>query len=116
MLNENKRRKEHPCNQRPALQNLRDQLYCLPESSGRDGALNLAVSYPAELLRVARKLVWYDKPEQRMANLKTFLSHLMVNGSSADLAVVERTYPPKKSAECLRVLPPQRLRERAEMA
>ena len=25
--------------------------------------MKLAVPYPAELLRVARKLVWYDKPE-----------------------------------------------------
>jgi hypothetical protein len=55
--------------------------------------MNLAVPYPAELLRLARKVVWYDKPEQTMADLKTFLSHLMVNGSSADVAVVERTYP-----------------------
>jgi hypothetical protein len=46
--------------------------------------MSLAVPYPAELLRVARKVVWYDKPEQTLADLKTFLSHLMVYGSSAD--------------------------------
>ena len=47
----------------------------------------LAVPYPAELLRVARKVVWYDQPEQTLADLKTFLSHLMVYGSSADVAI-----------------------------
>jgi len=46
-----------------------------PESSGRDGT---ADSNPAEMLRVARKVVWYDEPEQTLADLKTFLSHLMV--------------------------------------
>ena len=45
--------------------------------------MNLAIPYPAELLRVARKVVWYDTPEQTLADLKTFLSHLMVYGSSA---------------------------------
>ena len=52
--------------------------------------MSLAVPYPAELLRVARKVVWYDKPEQTLADLKTFLSHLMVYGSTADVAVVKR--------------------------
>jgi hypothetical protein len=53
--------------------------------SGSDGAMRLTVPYPAELLRVARKVVWYDKPEQTLADLNTFLSHSMVYGSSADL-------------------------------
>ncbi len=52
--------------------------------------MSLTVPYPAELLGVARKVVWYDKPEQTLADLKTFLSHLMVYGSSADVAVAKR--------------------------
>src|SRR5580658_1541248 len=44
----------------------------------------LAIPYPAELLRVARKVVWYAKPEQTLADLKTFLSHLMVYGGHQD--------------------------------
>jgi len=67
--------------------------------------MNLAVPYPAELLRLARKVVWYDKPEQTMADLKTFLSHLMVNGSSADVAVVERTYPAEEFRRVLENAP-----------
>jgi hypothetical protein len=52
--------------------------------------MSLAVPHPAELLRVARKVVWYDKPEQTLADLlKIFLSHLMVYGSTADVAVSE---------------------------
>ena len=55
--------------------------------------MNLTIPYPAELVRVARKVVWYDKPEQTLADLNTFLAHLMVYGASADVAMVERYVP-----------------------
>jgi hypothetical protein len=38
----------------------------------------LTAPYPEELLRVARKVVWCDPPEQTLKDLKTFLTHLMV--------------------------------------
>jgi len=53
----------------------------------------LAPPYAEELLRVAKKVVWYDRPEQTLEDLKTFLAHLMVYGSAGDLAVVERYVP-----------------------
>ncbi len=46
--------------------------------------------YPAELLRVARKVVWYDAPERTLGDLSTFLAHLMVYGSQADVRLVEK--------------------------
>jgi hypothetical protein len=52
--------------------------------------MNLTAPYPVELLRVARKVVWYDTPERTLADLTTFLSHLMVYGSSTDVAVTSR--------------------------
>ena len=52
--------------------------------------MTLRAPYPAELLRVARKVVWYDKPEETLGDLRTFLTHVMVYGSSADVAVVEQ--------------------------
>jgi hypothetical protein len=55
--------------------------------------VTLTVPYPEELLRVAKKVVWYDRPEQTLQDLKTFLTHLMVYGSSTDVAVVERYVP-----------------------
>jgi carbonic anhydrase/acetyltransferase-like protein (isoleucine patch superfamily) len=45
--------------------------------------MTLAAPYPEELLRIAKKVVWYDAPEQTLANLQTFLTHLMVYGSPA---------------------------------
>jgi len=52
--------------------------------------MSLPVPYPAELLRVARKVVWYDEPQRTLADLKTFLSRLMVYGSSADVAITNQ--------------------------
>jgi hypothetical protein len=63
--------------------------------------MTLTAPYSAELIRVARKVVWYDSPEETLADLPTLLAHLMVYGSSVDLAVVERYVP---LAEFRRVL------------
>ena len=50
----------------------------------------LLAPYPAELVRVARKVVWYDSPEETLADLPDFLMHLMIYGSWTDALVVER--------------------------
>jgi hypothetical protein len=42
--------------------------------------MTLTTPYPVELLRVAQKVVWYDKPEQTLVDLPAFLTHLMVYG------------------------------------
>ena|ERR1035438_61604 len=55
--------------------------------------MTLSAPYPAELLRVARKVVWYDLPEETLADLGMFLSHLMVYGSPSDLMVARRYVP-----------------------
>ena len=55
--------------------------------------MTLTAPYPEELLRVAKKVVWYDRPEQTLGDLRTFLAHLMVYGSPADVAIAERYVP-----------------------
>jgi len=45
--------------------------------------------YPAALLQVARKVLWYDAPERTLADIPMFLAHLMVYGSPADVRIVE---------------------------
>ena len=67
--------------------------------------MTLAIPYPAELLRVARKVVWYDKPEQTLADLKTFLSHLMVYGSAADVVIAKRYVPAQEFRKVLENAP-----------
>jgi hypothetical protein len=49
--------------------------------------------YPEELVRVAKKVVWYHSPEVALADLTTFLTQLMVYGSPTDVTVVERYVP-----------------------
>ena len=56
----------------------------------------LTSPYAAELLQVARKVVWYDTPEQALGDLPSFLARLMGlvrPCSPADIAVVERFVP-----------------------
>jgi hypothetical protein len=67
--------------------------------------MNLTAPYPVELLSVARKVVWYDTPEQTLADLKTFLSHLMVYGSSTDVAVTKRYVPAEEFRKVLENAP-----------
>jgi hypothetical protein len=55
--------------------------------------MTLTAPYPPELIRVARKVVWYDSPEETLADLPTFLMHVMVYGSPADVAIVEQFVP-----------------------
>jgi hypothetical protein len=67
--------------------------------------MTLAEPYPAELVRIARKVVWYDAPEETLRDLKTFLAHLMVYGSPADVATVERYVPEEEFRKVLREAP-----------
>jgi hypothetical protein len=55
--------------------------------------MKLATPYREELLPVARKVVWYDAPLRTLADIPTFLAHLMVYGSPADVAITQRYLP-----------------------
>lgn len=62
--------------------------------------MTITEPYPAELIWIARKVVWFDAPEQTLQDLKTFLSHLMVYGAPAEVAVVERYIPRTSFGKC----------------
>jgi hypothetical protein len=74
--------------------------------------MTLSAPYPADLVRVARKVVWYDSPEEALVDLADFLTHLMVYGSSTDVAVVERYIPLVDSGSSLRTLLLESLQKR----
>jgi hypothetical protein len=67
--------------------------------------MTLMKPYAAELIRVAKKVVWYDSPEETLADLNTFLTHVMVYGSPADVAVVERHVAPEEFRKVLEHAP-----------
>jgi hypothetical protein len=54
---------------------------------------------------LAKKVVWYDKPEQTLADLNIFLSHVMVYGSSADVAIAEQYVPAEEFRRVLENAP-----------
>ena len=74
--------------------------------------MTLTVPYPADLLRIARKVVWYDQPEQTLADLDTYLAHLMVYGSSADVAVTGQYVPTEEFRMVLENAPADCLHKR----
>ena len=67
--------------------------------------MNLTPPYPAELLRVARKVVWYGSPEETLSDLTAFLSNLMVYGSSEDVAITEQYVPAEELRKVLEKAP-----------
>lgn len=67
--------------------------------------MTLIAPYPAELVRVARKVVWYEAPEQTLGDLPTFLAHVMIYGSPTDVAEVERHVPPEEFRRVLENAP-----------
>jgi hypothetical protein len=67
--------------------------------------VTLTSPYPAELLQVARKVVWYDRPEEALGDLPSFLAQAMVFGSPADIAAVERFVPAEEFRKVLENAP-----------
>ena len=49
-------------------------------------------NYPEDLKAVARKVVWFDPPEQVLGNTKYFLTYVMNYGTQEDIAVVRKYY------------------------
>ena len=48
--------------------------------------------YPEDLKAVARRVVWFDTPEQVLENREYFLTYLMNYGAEEDLRIVRRYY------------------------
>ena len=67
--------------------------------------MTLNVPYPPDLLRIARKVVWYDQPEQTLEDLDTFLANLMVYGSPMDVAVTGQYVPAEEFRRVLENAP-----------
>ena len=67
--------------------------------------MTLTIPYPAELIRIARKVVWYDRPEQTLQDLDVFLAQLMVYGSSGDVAMTRRYIPTEEFRRVLENAP-----------
>ena len=45
-----------------------------------------------ELHQVAKRVVWFDAPEQTLQNPRLFLAHLMVYGTIEEIMIAKRHY------------------------
>lgn len=68
--------------------------------------MRLTPPYPTDLLRIARKVVWFDAPGETLGDLETFLTHLMVYGSPADVTIVQRYVSKDEFRKVLEEAPP----------
>jgi hypothetical protein len=50
------------------------------------------INYSEDLKVVARKVVWFDPPEQALGNTQYFLTYLMNYGTEEDLRVARQYY------------------------
>ena len=68
--------------------------------------MTLAKPYPPDLIRVAKKVVWYESAEEALSDLPAFLIQVMVYGSPADVQAVEQHVPLEEFRRVLENAPP----------
>lgn len=59
-----------------------------------------------ELLRVARRVVWFKRPEEALADPAHFLAHVMTYGTCEDLEALRGTIGDEELLEALDNAPP----------
>jgi hypothetical protein len=67
----------------------------------------------SDLLAVARRVIWFEPPEQALADPIRFLAYLMTFGTLADVAVVRRYLDLGDFLEALEHAPPGIIDERS---
>ena len=65
-----------------------------------------ALPVTAELLRVARRVIWFEEPERALADPVQFLAHVMVFGSVEDLKALRGRVGKDDYREVLEQAPP----------
>ena len=67
----------------------------------------------SDLLTVAPRVIWFEPPEQALANPIRFLAYLMTYGTLEEIAVVRRYLDPDDFREALEHAPPGIIDERS---
>lgn len=67
----------------------------------------------AELMTVARRVIWFEPPEQSLADPVRFLAYLMTYGTLSDIAVARRHLDLADFREALNRAPPGIIDERS---
>jgi hypothetical protein len=66
-----------------------------------------------DLLDVARRVIWFETPEQALADPMRFLAYLMAYGTATDVALIRQYLEPADFREALDHAPPGILDERS---
>jgi hypothetical protein len=61
---------------------------------------------PTELLELARRIVWFEPPEDALADSVRFLAYLMTYGTAEDIAVARRHFTHDDFREAVEKAPP----------
>jgi len=61
---------------------------------------------PDDLATVARRMIWYETPEQALQNPVIFLAHLMTYGTIQDVVTAEKYFTPEDFRHALENAPP----------
>jgi hypothetical protein len=69
--------------------------------------------HTADLLEVARHVIWFEPPEQALADPIRFLAYLMTYGTIEEIVVVERYVGPDDFRAALEQAPPGIMDERS---
>jgi hypothetical protein len=65
-----------------------------------------ALPHDPALLSAARRIIWFEKPEEAVADAIRFFAYAVAYGGKADLEVVLRYYTEQDMREALRKAPP----------
>jgi hypothetical protein len=65
-----------------------------------------ALPNPPKLLQVARRVIWFEEPEQALADPLQFLAHVMVFGTPEDLRALRGIVGKDDYREVLEHAPP----------
>ena len=65
-----------------------------------------ALPTTSELLRVARRVIWFEEPERALADPVQFLAHVMVFGTVEDLKALRGIVSKDEYREVLEQAPP----------
>ena len=66
-----------------------------------------------ELIQIAKRVAWFDKPKAVLENLHLFLAQVMTHGTLADVVLVKKTFGLNMFREALEVAPPGVFDERS---
>ena len=64
------------------------------------------MNYPPEFLKVVKRVVWFDPPEETLKRPRIFLAHLMNFGTEEDIRTTKRYFSDAAFKDALEHAPP----------